>query len=170
MKSPSGLSAVLFGGWCWFISSIASAAMPHNHTLSSEIPATPPASDVAAFRSIGDDESPLPATSAALPATSAADSFCYRWQVWASALFLTRSGAGDLPLAFGDPGDPKGSEVFGSGDLDFGFGWGPNVGVARCFNQCNSIGVEFYRDRRLVLRGPSCGKHQHSIPQFSCLA
>ena len=87
MKSPNGLSAALFGGWCWFISGIASAAMPHNYTLSSEIPAIPPASDVAAFRSIGDDESPLPATSAALPATSAADS-----------LLLPLAGLGQCPL------------------------------------------------------------------------
>lgn len=69
---------------------------------------------------------------------------CYCWDVWANVLVLNRNTRGDIPLAFGDPGDPKGSEVFGSGDLNFGAGWGPQIGAYRCLDCCNSVGVEFF--------------------------
>ncbi|MGM0486832.1 MAG: BBP7 family outer membrane beta-barrel protein [Planctomycetota bacterium] len=59
-------------------------------------------------------------------------------------MFLTRNACSDLPLAYGDPGTPKGSQVFGTGDLDFGFGWGPAVGATYRLNACNRFGVEFY--------------------------
>ena len=68
----------------------------------------------------------------------AADCVCYGWQAWANAIFLTRSNPDQRLVLFAD------GAVFGSQDLDFGFGWGPNVGLAYCLDRCNSIGVEFY--------------------------
>jgi hypothetical protein len=158
MKSPNGLSAALFGGWCWFISSIASATMPSNYAPNGDIPATSPASDTAAFRTVGDDEAPL-------PALFEPDSFCYRWQVWANALFVTRSDASGQSLVY----EGKGPEIFDSGDLDFGFGFGPQVGVARCLNECNSVSVEFYAIDDWSAEGQVAGDISVQFPSFPWL-
>ncbi len=94
---------------------------------------------------------------------------CYCWDVWANGLFLNRSSAGNVPLVFGNPGDPKGSEVFGTDDLDFGAGWGPQVGVFRCLNACNSVGVEFFAIDSWSSTGQVAGNFSVQFPSLPYL-
>jgi hypothetical protein len=70
---------------------------------------------------------------------------CYRWRVFADAMFLHRAtSAGDLSLAFGSALDPKGTELFNAEDLDFGIQWGPRIGIARCCTDFTNIGIEYF--------------------------
>ena len=94
---------------------------------------------------------------------------CCPWQAWAGAIFLTRSGAGNVPLVFGDPDTPKGSEVFGTDDLNFGFGWGPSVGVTYCLSSCNRIGVEFYAIDGWAATGQVSGNYSVQFPSLPYL-
>ena len=69
------------------------------------------------------------------------DCFCYRWQIWVNAMFLTRNSADDMSLAYGPPKD---GEVTNADEMDFGFRWGPQLGAYYYCNECTSIGTEFY--------------------------
>lgn len=160
MKSPTRLCVALFGSWCWFIASVTLAATPRNDFLNDD---TPPAGDTAQPTGSCQEDG------ACSPAICVVDCCCYRWQVWANALFLTRAGGDDLSLAFGDPSAPKGSEVFGSDDLEFGFAWGPNVGVARCLDPCTSIGVEFFAIDGWSTEGQADGNISVQFPSFPYL-
>jgi len=94
---------------------------------------------------------------------------CSTWQAWASALFLSRDGSEDLPLAFGDPGTPKGSQVFGAGDLDLDVGWGPAVGANYRFNSCNRIGFEFYAVDSFSATSQVAGNNSVQFPSLPFL-
>ncbi len=72
-------------------------------------------------------------------------------------------------MAFGDPGTPKGSEVFGTHELDFGFDWGPSVGISRCLNPCNRIGVEFYAIDGWTSTGEVAGNYSVQFPSLPYL-
>ena len=81
-------------------------------------------------------------------------------------MFLTRVVPMTCPWPSVIRATPKGSEVFDSDDLDFGFGWGPNVGVARCLDPCNSIGVEFYAIDGWSTEGQAAGNISVQFPSF----
>ncbi len=105
-------------------------AMPHNRADSAA------ADDLA-------DASPTFEVSAACE-SSYAPRCCPRWQVWTSAIFMTRNSSSGQSLIYEGP---KGNEIFRTDDLDFGVAWGPSVGITYCIDPCNPgnrIGVEFY--------------------------
>jgi hypothetical protein len=134
MKSPTGFCAALLGSGFWFVTGIVVAAIPYHAATSNDIPPAQPAQDSSAFTT--EDRSTAPVLD-----EYTASCACCRWQVWANALFLTRSSTSNQTLVY------KGKtteEIFGSQDLHFGFAWGPNVGLAYCLDRCNSIGVEYY--------------------------
>ncbi|MHB8972478.1 MAG: BBP7 family outer membrane beta-barrel protein [Pirellulaceae bacterium] len=134
MRSPTGFRAALVGSGFWFVTSIAVAAIPYHVATNGDAPPTPPAQASGAFDT--EDGSTTPVLDEYTVSWN-----CYRWQAWANAIFLTRSsGSSDQRLVF----DEKAEEIYGSQDLDFGYGWGPNVGLAYCLDPCNSICVEFY--------------------------
>ena len=64
---------------------------------------------------------------------------------------------------------PKGSEVFGTDDLDFGYSWGPAVGVYYCLNACNSIGVEYFAVDSWSASGVVAGNISVQFPSFPYL-
>ena len=69
----------------------------------------------------------------------------YRWMVRADAMFLDRSTAdGEQSIAFGDPLNPKGTEILHTGDLDFSSSWGPRISLSRCITDRASIEVGYY--------------------------
>ncbi|MBM4092084.1 MAG: hypothetical protein FJ276_22040 [Planctomycetes bacterium] len=160
-------SRLVFGCCCWLTASLAFAARPPYSYFGDDAPPTPP-SRYTANRThntnVGYDGQTHD------PAACACDSCCcYRWQVWADGLFLTRSSAENIPLAFGDPIDPKGSEIFGTDDLDSGFNWGPNVGVYYSCNACTSIGIEYFSVQEWSSAGVAAGNISVQFPSFPYL-
>lgn len=135
MKPPITRSAALLGVCCWLLTSITWSAVLRDYALSDDAPL---AADTT--QSLSDNQDIADFTAGTCPVQCC----CYRWQAWADALFMTRDIGGGQSLAFGDPGDPKGSEVFNSDEMDFDFAWGPSIGLFRCLSPYTSVGVEFY--------------------------
>ncbi|MHB0956931.1 MAG: BBP7 family outer membrane beta-barrel protein [Pirellulaceae bacterium] len=160
MRSPTRFCALVVGCSCWFFASLVIAALPNYQPPNNGL--APQTQDLAGFH-------PEAGDFASVASECLACNFCYRWQVWANALFLTRSSAGNQSLAFGDPETPKGSEIFGSDDLDFGFRWGPHVGLFYCLDQCNSIGVEFYAIDGWTSTGQAAGNISVQFPSLPYL-
>ncbi|MHB8954098.1 MAG: BBP7 family outer membrane beta-barrel protein [Pirellulaceae bacterium] len=162
MRSQTGFCVLFVGCSCWFVASSVIAEPAHILTLSDDAPPVTYAQNVRTFDAVD-------GYNASIPHDCTACNVCYRWQVWANALFLTRSSAENLALAFGDPNTPKGSEVFGSDDLNFGFGWGPQVGLFYCLDPCNSIGVEFYAIDDWTSTGEAAGNISVQFPSLPYL-
>lgn len=71
------------------------------------------------------------------------EEFPYRWAVRADAIFLDRSTAdGRQSLVFGNPADPRGTELLNTSQLDFSTSWGQRVSVVRNF-ECCAQSIEF---------------------------
>ena len=69
----------------------------------------------------------------------------YRWLVRADAIFLDRSTAdGAQSLAFGDPLNPKGTEVLNTGQLSFPVRSGPRISLSHCGNDRRSLEVNYF--------------------------
>ncbi len=169
MKSAKSLSAMLSGGWYLLLATIVVAALP-GVGVAKDHSSMPQASNVEPMDAVLNEPSP----SYGNLASCCNSSPCCCWDVWAGALFLTRNSAGNLPLAFGDPNTPKGSEVFGTDDLDFAFGWGPHVGITRCLDPCNPcnrnrIGVEFYAIDGWASTGQVAGNYSVQFPSLPYL-
>lgn len=135
MNHPIGLVRGMVATWCLCFAGTVWAALPAS-SFGPAYPSPPPAEPAymedGAAQGLWDfgGKKCFPA-----------DCFCYRWQVWANALFLTRSSADDMSLAFGPP---KEGEVTNADEMDFGFRWGPSIGAYYCCNECTSIGAEFF--------------------------
>lgn len=135
MNHPIGLVRGMVATWCLCFAGTVWAALPAS-SFGPAYPSPPPAEPAymedGAAQGLWDfgGKKCFPA-----------DCFCYRWQIWANALFLTRSSADDMSLAFGPP---KEGEVTNADEMDFGFRWGPSIGAYYCCNECTSIGAEFF--------------------------
>ncbi len=69
----------------------------------------------------------------------------YRWMVRADAIFLDRSSAdGEQSLVFSDPIDPKGTEIFNTGEFNFSTRWGPRISLIHCLNDRHSFEVGYF--------------------------
>ncbi len=157
----------LFGCWCCLLSTVAVAALPQD-----DAPATAgigqPANGAAAVDSSLSD----PGNAFEPVASYCCPTDCCDRQVWVGALFLSRSSAGSIPLVFGDPDSPKGTEVFGTDDLDFGFAWGPQVGMSFCLDPCNPqnrLGIEFFAIDGWTSTAEVAGNYSVQFPSFPYL-
>ncbi len=92
------------------------------------------------------------------------DAFNYRWQVWADAIFMTRSQADGFRLASQLPG---GAEAFNTSDMDFAFRWGPHIGFYYSFSESASVGVEFFGIDGWSAHGEAAGNISVAFPGTS---
>jgi len=140
MKSSRGPRAALVVGSCWLLTAITVVFNPHDCTAQDSPPIVLQA-DPGGIDSDFADEPPM------LDEIAMFGAGCYPccpWQVWANAIFMSRSSTSRQPLVYKGP---KGSRYFWTDDLDFDYGWGPSLGITFCFNRCNPynrIGAEFY--------------------------
>ncbi len=163
--SITKLTRLVFGCWCCLATTIA-VAEPSEFRLNGD-PTPPPmaSEDTPAVNDSGATCSPDGSC-----VTDPCDTcLCYRWQVWANGLFLTRSSANNIPLGFGNAQDPKGSEIYGTNDMEFGNAWGPSVGVYYALNACNSIGFEYYGIDGWSSSGTIAGNISVQFPSFPYL-
>jgi hypothetical protein len=151
----------IVGVWCLVLASIAQANMPTSN--GSGYYAAPPAPVFDGPDAADEvwDTNP----DQCLPG----DCFYYRWQIWVNAIYLTRPGAEDISLAFGDASDPNGTEVLDTQDMNFGFQWGPHIGLYFCLNDCNSFGAEFFTIDGWSARGAASGDISVAFPSAAHL-
>ena len=142
MKSPTGFCAALVGSGFWFVTSIVVAAMPYHVAISNDAPPIPPVQDTGAFDA--EDRSTAPVLDEYTSSCA-----CCRWQVWANAMFLTRSST-DQRLVF----DGKAEEICPRPRLWFRLGSQCWFGLLPRPMQQHRCGV--LRDRRLDFYRPSC--------------
>lgn len=89
------------------------------------------------------------------------DAFNYRWQVWADAIFMTRSQADGYRLASQLPG---GAQAFNTSDMDFAFRWGPHIGAYYSCSETTSVGVEFFGIDGWSAHGEATGNISAAFP------
>jgi hypothetical protein len=168
MKFAHGRLAEPVRGLYWLLAIVAALAIPSNGVANERFAPMPQSYDGGTTGTVLRDQEPACGECEACCSCCP----CCCWQVWAGAMFLTRNSSRDIPLAFGDPNSPKGSEVFGTNDLDFGLAWGPNVGITYCLNPCNPcnrIGVEFYAIDGWTSTGRVEGDHSVQFPSLPYL-
>jgi hypothetical protein len=92
----------------------------------------------------------------------------YRWLVRADAMFLDRSTAdGEQSLAFGDPLNPKGTEVLHTGQLAFPVGWGPRISLIGCASDCRSLEVNYFMVDSWLSTAARTGNISVQFPSFA---
>lgn len=143
MNASKGPRAKRVAGWCCIITALAVVVVQRD-CHAQDLPPSVPQVAVEGIDSDFPDE--LLTLDGTIPCGTSCGTClpCCPWQVWANALFLSRSSTSRQALVYEGP---KGNDIYWTDDVDFDFGWGPSVGITLCCNPCNPvnrIGMEFY--------------------------